>query len=85
MLNPFRNRGKLPKGAIPSDKESFVGNRTQYGKHSYKFVYYTRYSKIFIEFGGTPQNPHNFYSRSITKNEYEMYKKLKQKTRAKPK
>lgn len=89
MLNPFRNKSKLPKSAVPSDKESFVYSPTTFGMHPYKFVYYTRLSKIFIEFGGTPTDPKNFYSRKITKYEYEMYKelkkKMKQETRAQPK
>lgn len=76
MLNPFRNKSKLPKSAVPSDKESFVYSPTPYGLHPYKFVYYTRLSKIFIEFGGTPSSPRNFYSRHITKEEYRLYRSL---------
>lgn len=72
----FRNKSRLPKSAVPSDKESFLYSPTPYGFTPYKFVYYTRHSKIFIEYGGTPTSPKNFYSRPIKKDEYRLFRSL---------
>lgn len=56
-----RNLSKLPKTAVPEDKESFVGFPTSFGT-PYKFVFYTRHSKIIRVWNGKINSPKLFYS-----------------------
>lgn len=67
-LVKFRILKKMPKTALPCDKESVVGLPTSYGLHPYTFVYYTRRSKIIKSFNGIPTSPSVFISYPLVKD-----------------
>lgn len=68
LLSNLRLRKKLPKTAIPSDNESYIGSPTSFHLHPYRFVYYTRKSKLVLEFDGKPTSPRRFYSIPLIKD-----------------
>lgn len=75
----LRFRKKLPKTAIPCDNESYIGSPTPFHLCPYRFVYYTRKSKIVLEFDGKPTSPRRFYSISLINNNVHISHKSKNK------